>query len=433
MAKWAYAVPEHSASQVDANLSPHRFFGELTNWLGNHELNQRAMKNLGPGTTFIRLTMAAAAMIMLFTNLVADAEDMVFATPEKLGEALFFDANLSSNRTLSCTWCHAPSRAFIDQLQQDEGQAVPLGPDGKPIGVRNSPTTMYTSFTPPFGRTPDGNWRGGLFMDGRAATLEEQASGPMLNPQEMAMPSKAAVVDRLKENRDYVTAFDRLYGKGTLETPDGGFEALTKAIAAYERTPTFAPFDSRYDRFLRGEVTLSEQEEQGRSLFFASQSTNCSQCHTLHKFAGAAQETFTNYSFHNIGVPPNQQLRAPDRSPNPPDIGLEGNDRTPKDAALKGKFKTPTLRNVAVTAPYMHNGVFKGLRTAILFHNKYNSKQPDEQINPETGLVWDQPEIDGTLSLNELESRPALAGHEIDALVAFLKTLTDRRYGALLK
>ncbi len=377
--------------------------------------------------------MAAGVLTVLFTNPVADAEDFGFATVETLGEALFFDSNLSANRTLSCTWCHAPSRAFIDQLQPAEGQAVPLDPDGKPIGVRNSPTAMYAGFAPKFGKTPDGNWVGGLFMDGRAATLEEQAGGPLLNPQEMAMPSKAAVVDRLKENRDYVGAFDKLYGKGTLDTPDSGFEALTKAIAAYERTPTFAPFDSRYDRFLRGEVTLSEQEEHGRSLFFTSQSTHCSQCHMLRKISGEAKEIFTNFSFHNIGVPPNKQLRASDGSPSPPDIGLQANDRTPKDAELKGKFKTPTLRNVAVTAPYMHNGVFKKLRTAILFHNKYNSKQPEQQINPETGQVWDTPEAEGTLSLKELKSRPALADHEIDALVAFLITLTDRRYGPLLK
>ena len=391
------------------------------------------MLKIAPGTTFIRLLLAAGAMVVLFTNQVADAEDMVFETPEKLGEALFFDSNLSVNRTLSCTWCHAPSRAFIDQLQPDEEQAVPLDPDGKPMGIRNSPTAMYAAFAPPFGRSSDGKWRGGLFMDGRAETLEEQAGGPLLNPQEMAMPSKAAVVDRLKENRDYTSAFDRLYGKGTLETPDGGFEALTKALAAYERTPTFAPFDSRYDRFLRGEVTLSVQEELGRSLFFSSQSASCSQCHMSGKRVGTADETFTDYSFHNIGVPPNQRLRAPDGSPNPPDVGLAANKRTPQDSSLNGKFKTPTLRNVAVTAPYMHNGVFRDLRTAILFHNKYNSGKPEQQINPETGQAWVLPEVEDTLSRKELENRPALGESEIDALVAFLKTLTDRRYGALLK
>ena len=391
------------------------------------------MEKIVPATAIMRLLMAAGAMVLLFANPVADAEDSGFATPEKLGEALFFDSNLSANRTLSCTWCHAPSRAFIDQLQPDEGQAVPLDPDGKPIGVRNSPSAMYTGFTPEFGRAADGIWRGGLFMDGRAATLEEQAGGPLLNPQEMAMPSKAAVVERLKENHDYVTAFDKLYGKGTLDKPDSGFSALTKALAAYERTPTFAPFDSRYDRLLRDEVTFSEQEEQGRSLFFSSQLTNCNQCHMLRKTPGEAVETFTNYSYHNIGVPMNRLLLASDGSSSPPDIGLQANKQTNGEAALKGKFKTPTLRNVAVTAPYMHNGVFKGLRTAILFHNKYNSREPERQINPETGKIWGPPEVEGTLSGKELASRPALAEHEIDALVAFLKTLTDRRYGSLLK
>ena len=248
---------------------------------------------------------------MLFSTPAADAEDNSVATVEKLGEALFFDSNLSANRTLSCTWCHAPTRAFIDQLQPGEGQAVPLGDDGKAIGVRNTPTAMYLRFTPQFGQTPDGNWRGGLFMDGRAATLEEQAGGPLLNPLEMAMPSKAAVLSRLNENRGYVAAFEKLYGKGILNTPDSGFDALTNAIAAYERTATFAPFDSRYDRFLRNEVTLTEQEELGRTLFFSKQLTSCSQCHMLRELPGAAQETFTNFTFHNIGVPQNKQLLQP--------------------------------------------------------------------------------------------------------------------------
>ncbi|HYD67291.1 MAG TPA: methylamine utilization protein MauG, partial [Azospirillum sp.] len=98
-----------------------------------------------------------------------------------------------------------------------------------------------------------------------------------------------------------------------------------------------------------------------------------------------------------------------------------------------GKYKTPTLRNVAVTGPYMHNGAFKDLETVIRFYNKYNSTAESAQINPETGKPWGQPEVAKTLSLKELETGPALDTKRIKALVAFLKTLTDARYEHLLK
>jgi cytochrome c peroxidase len=102
------------------------------------------------------------------------------------------------------------------------------------------------------------------------------------------------------------------------------------------------------------------------------------------------------------------------------------------DRAQAGRFKTPTLRNMAVTGPYMHNGVFKDLRTVVLFYNKYNSRAPRRQIDPETGAPWSPPEVAEHRSLKELETGPALDDRRIDALVAFLKTLTDRRYGHLL-
>jgi cytochrome c peroxidase len=128
----------------------------------------------------------------------------------------------------------------------------------------------------------------------------------------------------------------------------------------------------------------------------------------------------------------NAALRAVNGAGNGIDEGLATNAAVAGKAEQLGKFKTPTLRNVAVTGPYMHNGVFQDLRTVVLFYNKYNSRSPKRQINPETGEAWAGPEIDGTLSLRELESGPALKDREIDALVAFLKALTDRRYEHLL-
>ena len=207
---------------------------------------------------------------------------------------------------------------------------------------------------------------------------------------------------------------------------------MTDAIAEFEKGDFFSPFDSKYDRYLRGEYTMTPQEELGRTLFFSQQFTNCNLCHQLRTTPNRADETFTNYQYHNIGVPENTHLRHKN-GVKAVDEGLLNNPAVEQDVAARGKYKTPSLRNVAVTAPYMHNGTFKDLRTVILFYNKYNSRSKKRQINPETGKPWRAPEVNENLSLAELETGPALDDKRIDALVAFLETLTDKRYEALLE
>jgi cytochrome c peroxidase len=369
-----------------------------------------------------------------FGHSAGNAPSPSFSTVEKLGSALFTDVNLSKNRSQACVSCHSPQLAFTDprEIPQVAG-AVSLGDDGRSLGDRNAPTAAYASFAPAFHIKPDGKPAGGLFHDGRAKNLEEQAGGPPLNPIEMGMPDKASVVARLKENPAYVAAFGALFGpNNVLDDSERGYSAMTQAIAAFERTADFSPFDSKYDRSLRGEAVLTQQEELGRVLFFSSQFTNCSQCHRLNAQGGTEKEVFTNFEYHNIGTPPNHLVRAANGSePGWIDHGLLANTAL-TDKAYDGKFKVPTLRNVAVTGPYMHNGVFKDLRTVVLFYNKYNSKSAKRQINPETNAPWEAPEVPANLSMKELESGPALDDKRIDALVAFLKTLTDKRYEPLL-
>jgi cytochrome c peroxidase len=354
-------------------------------------------------------------------------------TLEKLGGALFTDVNLSKNRSQACASCHSPQLAFTDPRETPNvGGAVSLGDDGHSLGDRNAPTAAYASLAPEFHIKPDGKPAGGLFHDGRAKNLEEQAAGPPLNPIEMGMPDKASVVARLKENPAYAEAFGALFGPNVLDDSEQGYGAMTKAIAAFERTPEFSPFDSKYDRSLRGEAVLTQQEELGRVLFFSSQFTNCSKCHRLNAQGGTEKEVFSNFEYHNIGTPLNRVVRTANGSEaGRIDHGLLANT-TVSDKAHDGKFKVPTLRNVAVTGPYMHNGVFKDLRTVVLFYNKYNSKNPKRQIDPETKALWEAPEVPANLSLKELETGPALDDKRIDALVAFLKTLTDKRYEHLL-
>lgn len=347
-------------------------------------------------------------------------------SPAALGERLFFDVNLSANRTQSCATCHDPAAGFADPT----GMAS-RGDDGVSLGDRNAPTATYAAFVPAFHRTDDGSWKGGLFHDGRAATLEDQAAGPPLNPAEMGMPDKAAVVQRLREDPIYAAAFPALFGADVLDDPEAAYDALTRAIAAFERTETFAPFDSKYDRYLRGEATLTDQEELGRVLFFSQQFTNCAECHQLSRNALDPQEIFSDALYHNIGTPENTALRAENGTPpGTIDAGLAAVTGEP---AQMGKFRTPTLRNVAVTGPYMHNGVFADLRTVILFYNSYNTRNAARKVNPETGLPFGPPPVPETVNLELLTAAPALDDTRIDALVAFLKTLTDARYEPLLQ
>ena len=371
----------------------------------------------------------AAGLCLMAGATGAWAEETVPDTLEALGERLFFDVNLSANRTQACATCHDPDTAFADP----RGMASP-GDDGVSLGDRNAPTAMYAALTPAFHQAEEGAWFGGQFLDGRAATLEDQAAGPPLNPIEMGMNDEAAVVARLTEDPVYVAAFPALFGDGVLDDPEAGYAAMTRAIAAFERTGTFSPFSSKYDRFLRGEAELTDLEELGRVLFFSQQFTNCNLCHQLGESLMDPGETFTDYSYHNIGVPENVVLReANGFGVGKVDDGLALNTVVAGDPGTRGKFKTPTLRNVAVTGPYMHNGVFEDLRTVVLFYNMYNSTDPARRVNPETGVEFAAPEVPGTLSMKELETGPALDDKRIDALVAFLKTLTDERYEHLLE
>lgn len=351
---------------------------------------------------------------------------------EELGRLLYFDVNLSMNRTQSCATCHAPDRGFSDPRGTGVRAAASLGDDGHSLGDRNAPTAAYAAFSPRFHRTADGKYIGGQFLDGREPDLAGQAGGPPLNPIEMGMPDKASVVERLRENPAYVAAFERHFGSDIWQDTDRAYRAMADSIAAFEKTDFFAPFDSKYDRYLRGEYKLTKQEDLGMTLFFSQQFTNCNLCHQLKPRPAVDGETFTNYEYHNIGTPPNKALRAENgKGPDFVDRGLLDNPAV-DDPAQAGRFKVPTLRNVAVTGPYMHNGVFSDLRTVVLFYNKYNSRSEKRQINPETGARWVEPEVADNLSEKELKTGPALDDKRIDALVAFMKALTDRRYEHLL-
>jgi cytochrome c peroxidase len=352
---------------------------------------------------------------------------------EILGQQLFFDVNLSKNRTQSCATCHNPSHGFIDDRNNGVKGAASLGDDGQSIGDRNAPTATYALFSPDFHRNKKGQYVGGQFHDGREKDLKGQAGGPPTNPGEMAMPDKAATVTRILENKAYVRQFKTLYAKTIFEDKDKAYAAMADSIAHFEKTAFFAPFDSKYDRYLKGEYKLTQQEDLGMTLFFSQQFTNCNLCHQLNKSPISKTETFSNYEYHNIGTPINTALRKANGKANDfIDHGLLDNPAI-DDTKQDGKFKVPTLRNIAVTAPYMHNGVFSDLKTVVLFYDQYNSKRAKRKINPETQQPWGKPEVAENISLTELKTGPALSNKRINAIVAFLKILTDKRYEHLLE
>jgi len=368
-----------------------------------------------------------AVLTILWPGIAAAGEEIV-----ALGEALFFDTNLSLNRTQSCATCHNPAAAFTDARENASGRAVSLGDDGQSLGDRNTPSITYAVLIPDFGRDDTGVYAGGAFYDGRARDLVDQAGQPFTNPIEMNLPDNAAVVARVAENPSHAESLKRIFGAGVFEDEDAAFRAITESIVAFESTPQFAPFDSKYDRFLRGEYEFTVEEELGRKLFY-SRVFNCHSCHLTDQREMIEASAFTTHRYHNIGVPANQAVRAKNGlGPQHRDLGLLENPGI-DDPAEAGKFKVPTLRNVAVTAPYMHNGLFENLETVILFYNRFILTNPESQTNPETGEPWGEPEVPETVDIDLLGDGQPISPLQVRPLVAFLETLTDRRYEPLLE
>ncbi len=340
-----------------------------------------------------------------------------------LGKALFQDKDLSFSHSLSCSSCHSIDHAMVDD-RVGSNIGASLGDDGNSLGDRNAPMVTYASYSPTFSSVGNTAFRGGQFWDGRASTLIDQAKGPFLNDIEMQMPDIALVVARIMEKEVYVLAFKKFYGDTIFDTDEDAFEALAKAIADYESSPEVSTFDSKFDKYQKGEVNFTDQERLGESLF---ESSGCFTCHTNRSF-GNVPALFSSYSYHNIGVPKNNALRLLNGvSSTYIDKGLSNRDDF-NDTAQDGLFKMPSLRNIAVTAPYTHNGGFKTLKAMVHF---YNTRDVAGAINPDTNLPWEPSEV--MTNRFKRVGNLKLTDEEEDAIIAFLKTLTDERYEVLLK
>ena len=286
-----------------------------------------------------------------------------------LGRYLFFDPLLSGDGTQSCGSCHRPDRGFAD------GKARSIGIHGQDAG-RAAPTLWNVAFLQSF------------FWDARASSLEAQAQGPLFSPREMGN-EPARLLRSLNDNSTYRRLFRQAF--------PGGGDSITAAevyaaLAAFQTT--LVSLNSRYDRYAHGyAAALNERELAGLNVF-RSFVARCSECHT--------PPLFTNGQIAVIG--------APEPAGHPFDAGAE---QTFDAVKLRGGFKVPTLRNIALTAPYMHSGAFGTLRETVEFYNKGrgNAVPPGE-----------------TLYLHWHISSPDLTETEVDLLVDFLQTLTDEAF-----
>lgn len=360
--------------------------------------------------------------------------DSVDRQQAEMGRLLFFDTNLSLDRSASCASCHNPGAAFSDNRTNATSAgnapgAVSLGSDGRSFGTRNAPALTYVALTPDFHRRDDGSFIGGFFLDGRADTLATQARSPILNPRELALTDEATLAARLRMNERFIAVMRKRHNAATLEDDEKLTGYAIEALVAFQSSAEFSTFDSKYDRYLAGEYTMTREEAVGRDLFF-SDLTNCSLCHLANQDQRDVTETFTGSEYHNIGVPVNTRLTQAGDGDGQADIGLA--IRSEASAVDRGKFRTPSLRNVAVTAPYMHNGVFSTLEAAVLFYGRHLLDQSIASVNPETNSPWREPEVAATVEKERLIQGQPLDHTRTRQLVAFLKTLTDRRYEHLL-
>lgn len=353
----------------------------------------------------------------------------------RLGEALFFDTNLSEPAGQSCATCHEPTKAFADPgAVTSKGVIPPL------VGNRNTQTIMYSAFSPAFqfkiekdeeGKE-EGLYVGGQFWDGRAASLEEQAKGPFVNPLEMANPDEATVVAKVRRAK-YAPLFEDIFGTGALSDPKLAYDRIAQALAEFQRTRAFLPFTSKFDAWRAGTAQLTEQELRGLRLFDDKDKGNCAACHPSQPGPNGEPPLFTDFTYDNLGVPrnPDNPFVTLPAHLNPAgesfvDLGLGAIVRKEEE---NGKFKVPTLRNITLTAPYMHNGYFHTLEGVVEFYNDRDVRpvctggKVTESQAREQGC-WPAPEVSANLNRDEM-GRLGLTREEIADIVVFMKTLTD--------
>ncbi|MEY2834734.1 MAG: methylamine metabolism protein [Bacteroidota bacterium] len=370
---------------------------------------------------------------------------------QQLGKQIFFDARLSEPVGVqSCASCHAPEVGFSGFGDIPTGGAAAASGfkrgfvagigEGAPAGAfgrRKPPSAAYATFAPTLAYDQvDLAFIGGLFWDGRAtgarmgSTAAEQAQGPFLADKEQNHPNPAAVLAKLKNNRAYIALWQAAYGTPDINTStpaavQDSYDKLGYAIAEYEGSAEVNQFSSKWDAYMAGRATLSAQELEGQRLFL-----NEAGCRACHNSTGGnknrpfqAGEIFTDFTYHNIGVPQNANNPGGNAAPDPGLGGFLATAANPSWRAMAnenmGKFKTPTLRNVGKAQRFMHNGALRTLEEVVHFYNTRDVATEG----------WAAPEFTPNLDIEHVGALGLTPAQEA-ALVAFMRTLSDGYTGA---
>ena len=370
---------------------------------------------------------------------VGDAAEL--SAQARLGRLLFSDVTLSASGKLSCASCHDPTNAYAAPTTADV--MMHGGANLDRPGLRSVPSLRYLSDMPRFARHgyhDNGSERedvgpaGGFMLDGRADDLRKQALFPLLDPAEMANSSIEELANRLR-GTTYAGEFSRAFGAASTD-PRSLVEQAAAALERFElEDPSFHPYNSRFDEYLRGAQSLSAEELAGLRLFADPNKGNCAACHTVTTGPQGRAPDFTDRSYHALGVPRNPAIPA-NRDPRFFDLGLCG----PLRADLRperqycGYFKTPTLRNVARRRFFFHNGRFTNLQDVLHFYVERDTDA--RRWYPQTAGTQrkfdDLPvRYQGNVNISDAPlnrrsgERPALDDSEIRELIAFLRTLSD--------
>lgn len=402
-----------------------------------------------------RLRRGLSLALMLFTAFgqnaaaqeMSPSDEQGLAPIELLGKRVFEDKTLSRPAGVACASCHQAQQAY----QGNNGSSIAAFARGAAPNTqskRNTPTIMYASFSPPFSFVEERDVRtghremipvGGQFLDGRAATLTEQVEEPLFDPNEMNAASKKAVVDAIRSG-PYAELLRQVFGENSFNNYNEVFVKISQAVAAFESSSRFHPFSSKFDDYLRGKAELTPLELKGFTLFKDPKKGNCLSCHVGKETSQNPQDwLFTDYTYDALGGPKHQQARSVSR----PDLGLCAQPGLAKKITFQtrldsfcGAFKVPTLRNIAQTSPYLHNGVFSNLRDVVAFYATRDTQPARWFPRNSRGFIEKFNDLPRSLRRNvnvseapydrRLNQSPRLSEAEISAITTFLETLTDR-------